>query len=247
MNKKFNPSKAIIPNTFTALNLLSGFFSIIFATKSDFTTASLFIFVAVFFDGFDGFVARMFKTSSKFGVELDSIADIVSFGVAPAILVYFSFLNQYGIWGIVVSSIYLLFGAFRLARFNSQLESIADKPDFTGLPIPVAALTIASYLIYTKPIPHLNPPEDMIALILMLVVSVLMVSNIKYFAMAKVKYINNKAKIIFSIVSILFIISFFLSQAKTVFYFFLLIVISGFINKKLEKYIFTKDYYLSQR
>ncbi len=244
---KFNPSKAIIPNTFTAFNLLSGFFSIIFATRSEFTTASLFIFVAVFFDGFDGFVARMFKTSSRFGVELDSIADIVSFGVAPAILIYFSFLSEYGTWGIVVSSIYLLFGAFRLARFNSQLETIEDKPDFTGLPIPIAALTIASYLIYTKPVPHLTPPQDLIALILMLVVSLLMVSNIKYFSMAKIKYINNKAKIIFSIITILFVISFFLSQAKTVFYFFLLIVISGFINSRLEKYIFTKDYYLSKR
>ncbi len=243
---KFNPSKAIIPNSFTAMNLLSGFFSIIFATKSDFTTASIFIFVAVFFDGFDGFVARMFKTSSRFGVELDSIADIVSFGVAPAILIYFSFLIQYGTWGIVVSSIYLLFGAFRLARFNSQLESIENKPDFTGLPIPVAALTIASYLIYTKPIPHLTPPEDLIALVLMLIVSVLMVSNIKYFSMAKIKYINLTTKIVFSIISILFIISFFLSQAKTVFFFFLLIVVSGFVNRKLEKYIFTKEY-LSRR
>jgi CDP-diacylglycerol--serine O-phosphatidyltransferase len=246
MKNRFNPSKAIIPNSFTAFNLLSGFFSIIFATKSDFTVASIFIFIAVFFDGFDGFVARLFKTSSRFGVELDSIADIVSFGVAPAVLIYFSFLNEYGIWGIVVSSVYLVFGAFRLARFNSQLETIEDKPDFTGLPIPVAALTIASYLIYTKPQISLTPPEDLIALILMLIVSILMVSNIKYFSMAKVKYINTPAKIIFSAVTILFIVSFFFSQAKTVFYFFLLIVVSGFFNSRLEKYIFTKKY-LSER
>ncbi len=246
MKNRFNPTKAIIPNSFTALNLLSGFFSIIFATKSDFTTASIFIFVAVFFDGFDGFVARLFKTSSRFGVELDSIADIVSFGVAPAVLIYFSFLNEYGTWGIIVSSVYLLFGAFRLARFNSQLDSIEDKPDFTGLPIPMAALTIASYLIYTKPITSLKSPEDLIALILMLIVSVLMVSNIKYFSMAKIKYINTSAKIIFSLISILFIVSFFFSQAKTIFYFFLLIVISGFFNSRLEKYIFTKTY-LSKR
>jgi CDP-diacylglycerol--serine O-phosphatidyltransferase len=246
MKNRFSPSKAIIPNSFTAFNLLSGFFSIIFATKSDFTVASIFIFIAVFFDGFDGFVARLFKTSSRFGVELDSIADIVSFGVAPAVLIYFSFLNEYGIWGIVVSSIYLLFGAFRLARFNSQLDTIEDKPDFSGLPIPVAALTIASYLIYTKPLTSLTPPEDLIALILMLIVSVLMVSNIKYFSMAKIKYINTSAKIIFSAITLLFIVSFFFSQAKTVFYFFLLIVISGFFNRRLEKYIFTKTY-LSER
>ena len=110
----------------------------------------------------------------------------------------------------------------------------------------MAALTIASYLIYTKPITSLKSPEDLIALILMLIVSVLMVSNIKYFSMAKIKYINTSAKIIFSLISILFIVSFFFSQAKTIFYFFLLIVISGFFNSRLEKYIFTKTY-LSKR
>jgi CDP-diacylglycerol--serine O-phosphatidyltransferase len=183
--KKINFTKAIFPNTFTAFNLLSGFFSIMFSAQNDLLLASYFIFVAVFFDATDGMVARMFNTSSKLGVELDSLADIVSFGVAPAILMYYSFLIKYEILGIIVASIYLIFGAFRLARFNSMLEDIKEKPDFNGLPIPMAALTLASYIILHNPKPHLVSPYDSIALITMFIVSVLMVSDLKYFSLAK--------------------------------------------------------------
>ena len=97
-------SKSIIPNTATALNIVSGFLSLIFASQNDFHTAALFIFIAAFFDLIDGLLARLTKTASMFGVELDSLADVVSFGVAPAFLIYQSYLIKYDIWGIVISS-----------------------------------------------------------------------------------------------------------------------------------------------
>ncbi|MCK5087939.1 MAG: CDP-diacylglycerol--serine O-phosphatidyltransferase, partial [Melioribacteraceae bacterium] len=134
-----NLSRSLLPNSATALNLFSGFLSIIFASNNNFHLAALFIFIAAFFDLIDGLLARLTNSSSKFGVELDSLADVVSFGAAPSFLIYKSYLFQYDFIGILISSLILIFGAFRLARFNVQLENIKTKLDFNGLPIPVAA------------------------------------------------------------------------------------------------------------
>ncbi len=236
--KKINFTKAFFPNSFTAFNLLSGFFSIIFAAQNELILSAIFIFVAVFFDATDGMIARLFKTSSRLGVELDSLADVVSFGAAPAILMYYSFLIKYETIGIVLASIYLIFGAFRLARFNALLESITEKPDFNGLPIPMAAMTIASYIILHKPNPFLFHPYDKVAIAIMLFVSVLMVSDLKYFSLAKFPKLRNSAQISISLGLLVFLISFFISNGETVFYFFAFLVLSGFFNSKIEKYLF---------
>lgn len=238
--KRFHPTKAIIPNSFTALNLASGFLSIIFASQSQFQIAIYLIFVAALFDAIDGAVARLFKTSSKFGVELDSLADVVSFGAAPSALFYYSFSFQYGFWGTIFSTIFLLFGAFRLARFNTMLDNINSKPDFKGLPIPMAALTFSSFMLWVNPNPTISNPYNYFAVGLFLILSVLMVSEIKYFAMSKLLSMNQPTKIIFLVITAGFVISVFITKGRSIFFYFLILVLSGFVNSKIEKYIFTK-------
>ncbi len=178
--KKFNLSKAIIPNSFTAGNLLCGFFSLIFSMNHDFNTAGMLILVGAVFDAVDGLVARLVGTSSVFGVELDSIADVVTFGVAPGFLIFSTFLKPLGLYGAFFSSLIPLFGAFRLARFNTQIEDLNIKIDFRGLPIPTTAIIIATFVLsfYSDNIELEKFFPVVIPVIIIL--SLLMISNVRY-------------------------------------------------------------------
>lgn len=140
----------LLPNLLTTGALFGGFYSIIAAIDGNFTVAALAIFVAMFLDGLDGRVARMTSTSSEFGKEFDSLSDMVSFGLAPAVVTYqwgVERLSEYGvIWerlGWAAAFLFVAAGAFRLARFNSNVIW-TDRRFFQGLPIPAAAATIAS-------------------------------------------------------------------------------------------------------
>jgi CDP-diacylglycerol--serine O-phosphatidyltransferase len=140
----------LLPNLLTTGALFGGFYSIIAAIDGNFTIAALAIFVAMFLDGLDGRVARMTSTSSEFGKEFDSLSDMVSFGLAPAVVTYqwgVERLSEYGaIWGRLgwaAAFLYVAAGAFRLARFNSNVVW-TDRRFFQGLPIPAAAATIAA-------------------------------------------------------------------------------------------------------
>jgi len=146
--KNINFSKAIIPNAFTAFNAVCGFLSIIYASQNEFRLAAMFIIAAAFFDLLDGIIARLLGTSSDFGVELDSLSDIISFGAAPAFLIYTGYLFQYDGLGIALSSLLLICGAFRLARFNVQVDDLKNKKDFKGLPIPISAVTYPDFCCY---------------------------------------------------------------------------------------------------
>ena len=197
-----NLSRSLLPNSATALNLFSGFLSIIFASNNNFHLAALFIFIAAFFDLIDGLLARLTNSSSKFGVELDSLADVVSFGAAPSFLIYKSYLFQYDFIGILISSLILIFGAFRLARFNVQLENIKTKLDFNGLPIPVAAITLASFILfYHNGLNIINPFSHLIIPSILLL-TLLMVSKIKYNTLPKIKYLTTFGKISVAFISI---------------------------------------------
>lgn len=193
--RKLNFSKNIFPNSATALNVFCGFVSIIYSSQNDFKMAAIFIFSAAFFDLLDGIIARLTRTSSSFGVELDSLADVVSFGVAPSFLIYKSFLIQYDILGILLSSLILLFGAFRLARFNIQLDDISTKLDFKGLPVPIAAIFIASIILFYHNSINIVKPFASLIIPSILILSFLMVSNIRYNTLPKVKYLNTFGKI----------------------------------------------------
>jgi CDP-diacylglycerol--serine O-phosphatidyltransferase len=133
----------LLPATITSIGLLSGFYSMVSAVTGHFEVAAVMIVIAFFCDGLDGRVARASRTSSQFGVEFDSLSDVIAFGVAPAMLAFSWALRPIGSIGIAVGGLYVLCGALRLARFNVQTAT-ADKSRFVGLPIPGAAIMIAS-------------------------------------------------------------------------------------------------------
>lgn len=191
MNRpRLTPS--VIPNLFTSLNMFCGFLSIISASEGNYIYSAWLIFTAAIFDALDGLVARLTNSSSELGVELDSLSDIVSFGVAPSFLLYKSFFSSLDTWGIILSAVPLIAGGFRLARFNIQLVGFS-KSFFLGLPIPSSALTIASFVLafyadgYPKPISDFITP-------MILVLSFLMVSNIRYETLPKISVKSIKEK-----------------------------------------------------
>lgn len=174
-------TRSIIPNLFTLVNLYMGFTAIIYISADDYSKAGLFILVAGIFDMLDGFVARLTKSTSEFGIELDSLCDAVSFGVAPSYMLYKVFFFQFHDIGILFASFPALAGVVRLARFNINLTSFEDKKYFTGLAIPSGALVIISYVIFyhrTNLIPE-NIKEITIFAV-SIVTSLAMVSRIKF-------------------------------------------------------------------
>jgi CDP-diacylglycerol--serine O-phosphatidyltransferase len=173
----------LIPSLFTAGNLMCGFFSIISTFNGDYKQAALFIIFAHLLDGVDGYAARLTRTTSQFGVEFDSLADVVSFGVAPAILVYYWALVPWGTWGWLAACTYVICGALRLSRFNVQAHGIA-KSHFVGLPIPAAAETINStYFMYYFWGGEGAPNRHVTLLLVIYGLAVLMVSNFHYFSL----------------------------------------------------------------
>jgi len=173
----------ILPNLFTASSIFVGVISIVEASKGNFVPASWLILLALVFDGLDGRVARMTNTTSQFGVEFDSLADIISFGIAPAMLLYFFIGNEFGRFGILVSALYVIFGAIRLARFNISTAK-TDPNVFIGLPIPTAAIFVSMWILLF----HKYTLENyaIVLLFLTLGIAVLMVSNFRYPSFKKV-------------------------------------------------------------
>ena len=231
--------KSYIPNAITAFSLLSGFLSIIFTSKGDFQLAAVMIFAASIFDLVDGIVARLLKTTSQFGVELDSLADVVSFGAAPSFLIYSFHFYKLNEIGIVISAMPLIFGAFRLARFNSQIVEIETKGDFKGLPIPLSAITIAMFVYYVHNNGEFYSPLYYVSVPLIILVSLAMVSNIKYSAFPKLNKTTLKGKPLYLILTIVGLVLTFITDGTALFYIFLCIVLFG-IFRHLFKKLFTK-------
>ncbi|MBA1420856.1 MAG: CDP-diacylglycerol--serine O-phosphatidyltransferase [Epsilonproteobacteria bacterium] len=175
----------ILPNLFTASSIFVGVISIVEASKEHFILASWLVLLALIFDGLDGRVARMTNTTSQFGVEFDSLADIISFGIAPAMLLYFFVGHEFGRFGILVSALYVIFGAIRLARFNISTAK-TDPNVFIGLPpIPTAAVFVSMWiLLFNK---YTLQDYGIILLFLALGVAILMVSNFRYPSFKKVQ------------------------------------------------------------
>jgi CDP-diacylglycerol--serine O-phosphatidyltransferase len=154
--------------------------SLLHASRGEFIAASWFIILAAGFDALDGVMARITKSSSEFGVEIDSLSDVVSFGAAPAFLVYQLSLFRLEGLGILISSLLMIFAALRLARFNVQLVGF-DKDHFVGLPVPASAITVASFTLSAwNDITGLDPAGVIALPWLTVVLSLLMVSKIPY-------------------------------------------------------------------
>ncbi|MBN1632646.1 MAG: CDP-diacylglycerol--serine O-phosphatidyltransferase [Ignavibacteria bacterium] len=200
-------AKKFIPSLFTILNAFCGFLSIIESSNSNFNSASLFIIYASIFDMLDGIVARILKTSSDFGVELDSLSDSISFGAAPSFLLYSIYFNELNSLGLFLASLTMIFAVIRLARFNVELVGY-EKDKFYGLPTPVAAITICTYIIlYHNKLFDIRT-SGIIITIISVILPLLMVSKLQYPVLPKLSVQSlKKNKIVFSIIVIFIIIS----------------------------------------
>ena len=176
-------TRSVVPNLFTAINMFSGFLSILSTSDGNYNYAAWLIFIAAIFDALDGLVARLTNSSSELGVELDSLSDIISFGAAPSFLLYKTYFYSFNTWGIIISSLPLIAGGFRLARYNIQLVGF-EKSFFLGLPIPTSALTIASFVLAFFNKGYKAPFSDFI-IPMVLILAYLMISNIRYETLPK--------------------------------------------------------------
>jgi CDP-diacylglycerol--serine O-phosphatidyltransferase len=201
-------TRAFVPSLFTVLNMFCGFLCIVHASNGEFITASWFILLAAGFDAFDGIMARITKSSSQFGVEIDSLSDVVSFGAAPAFLVYQMSLNHMGGAGILISSLLMVFAGLRLARFNAQLVGF-DKDHFVGLPVPVSAITIATFTqVFWSDVHGLDAAAATVLPWMAVALSLLMISKVKYDTLPRVsrRAINREPwKFVFLILAVVVI------------------------------------------
>ena len=183
----------ILPSLLTTGNLLAGFYSITLTLSGDFARAAVFVLVAHVLDGLDGRVARFTRTTSRFGIEYDSLADLVAFGVAPAVLAYRWALVPWGDWGWLAASLYVACGALRLARFNVQVDSV-EKRSFVGLPIPAAADVIAAVVLLYYYVGGAGATHKQATLLLLTyTLAALMVSNFRYFSFKELPFRRRQA------------------------------------------------------
>ncbi|EOE5692519.1 CDP-diacylglycerol--serine O-phosphatidyltransferase [Campylobacter upsaliensis] len=194
----------ILPNLFTAASAFLGIISIISSIHGDFEKALIYIILSLLFDGLDGRIARLTNTTSKFGVEFDSLADLVAFGVAPAVLFYTSIGVYYGKFGSLVAAFFVVFGAIRLARFNVTTGTY-EPSVFIGLPIPTAAIVSAIYT-YTYLSYDFLKAYGLLFVILQAILGILMVSNIRYPSFKKLNF--NRSSVLKVLVFLMILFSF---------------------------------------
>ena len=172
----------LLPNLITAGGIFAGFYVIIATTDGNYKTAAWFILLAAIFDGLDGKVARLTGTASKFGVELDSLADVISFGVAPGVLLYDWALRPFGKLGWLAAFLYVICGALRLARFNVQVSTVESRR-FVGMPIPAAACIVSTCVLLFYELGGTGTVRMISMVVLVFLLAFLMVSNIKYLSL----------------------------------------------------------------
>ena len=176
--KGFGRGIYILPNIFTSLNIFCGFYAIISAIDGKYIAAAIAIIIAVVFDILDGKIARATKTASRFGVEYDSLADLISFGLAPGLMIYLWALKPLGRIGWLAAFLFMTCGALRLARFNAQTGSISKY--FIGLPIPAAAGMAATTVLFCHRFDIAGNANPVVIMVMLYMLAFLMVSTIKY-------------------------------------------------------------------
>lgn len=197
----------LLPNLFTTGGLFAGFYAIIAAFRGDFESAPIAIFVAMVFDGLDGRIARITNTSSKFGQEYDSLADMVSFGVAPALVMFGWGLGDMGKFGWSAAFIYVACAALRLARFNTQIDT-ADKNYFTGLASPAAAGVLASmvWVCHDLGWEGASLPYELGVLMAVLtaITGILMMANVPYYSFKGIDFRGRVPFVVIFLVVLIF-------------------------------------------
>ena len=217
----------LLPNLLTTASLFIGFLGLTWAIQGDFSACALCILASCVFDGLDGKVARLTNSTSEFGVQLDSLADLVAFGVVPATMVYLWILTDFGRLGLMAAFLFMACGALRLARFNVQAATTSKK-HFVGLPIPAAACTLATLVLFTEFIPpeyfHLVVSKG--ALVLVYVLSFCMVSTIRFYSFKEISAF--KAHSFSWMVTAILLFSLVASRPKVLgFIFFMSYLVSG--------------------
>jgi CDP-diacylglycerol--serine O-phosphatidyltransferase len=221
----------LLPNIFTALSAFFGVMSVIASSQGRFEKAFLYIVFSLIADGLDGRVARLTNTTSKFGVEFDSLADLVAFGVAPSMMLFFAFGHDYGKFGALISGLYVVFGAIRLARFNVTTGEI-DPRYFIGLPIPTAAVVLGSWIMLDL---RYGGGFNFLILLGALFLAFLMVSNFRYPSFKKINL--NKSVALKALILIIILFSLiYLYPIETISVFLSLYAFYGFF-RGIFKYV----------
>lgn len=180
----------LLPTTLTLCGMFLGFYAIIASFKGDFIHAAWAVVIANIFDGLDGWVARVTRSTTKFGIELDSLSDLVAFGIAPAVLIYSWSLHSFGRLGWAAVFLYVICGTLRLARYNAQMGS-EERKTFSGLPIPGAAMVVTSFVLFYNAIWGGITGKSYLVLIMVFILAVLMVSTLRYHGL---KEVNPKSR-----------------------------------------------------
>ncbi len=195
----------VLPNLFTTANLFCGFYSIIASLKGLYEVAAISILIAMVFDALDGRIARMTHTTSRFGGEYDSLCDLVTFGLGPALLLYSWSLSSYGKWGWLAAFLFVVCGALRLARFNVQIGMI-DSRFFNGLPIPGGAATVATGVLLFYYLGFEGRFPDGSILVGTAALGLFMVSSIRYYSFKDLNIFSRKPFMSFVLIIVVLVI-----------------------------------------
>jgi len=215
----------VLPNLFTSASLFGGFYAIIASIQGRYEAAAIAIVISCVFDGLDGRIARITRTTSLFGKEYDSLSDLVAFGVAPGILAFQWALHSFGRLGWLAAFMYVICGALRLARFNVQKNTL-DVNSFKGLPIPSAACFIASAILLTSALNGIEKYKSLLIIVMIYTLSFLMVSSVDYLNFKKFDIRNQKPfNVLVSIILICLVIAY--RPKIMLFFIMLLYVLSG--------------------
>lgn len=231
------PKKGIylLPNSLTLCGMFCGFFAILSAINGNFLYAAWAIILANVFDGLDGWIARLTNTTTRFGIELDSLSDLVAFGVAPSVMMFKWALIPFNRLGWAVAFLYVACGALRLARFNVQTGTPGSKA-FKGMPIPAAATVLASIVIFYYEYRTGLPAKNVFLVIITILLSFLMVSTLRYHGLKEIDFRERKPFwVLIVFVIIMFII--FIHPSTAIFIFAMAYLFWGIIE---NIYLFIK-------
>jgi CDP-diacylglycerol--serine O-phosphatidyltransferase len=251
MSEKLKKGIYIIPSLFTCGNMSCGCLSVMASINGDLTEAAWFLILAIVFDMLDGRIARVTKTTSEFGVQLDSLSDLVSFGIAPSVMMYQLVLNSMGKIGMAIAVLFVLCSALRLAKFNVKAKEGIVHSCFMGLPTPASAGLLISFVLSyelfvadpgqsltVKTIPLLMknmPVFFKLMPIVMIILSLLEVSNVQYFSFKKIKLSKPKAFrfLVLVVLMILLVLAF---PQNVIFILFSLYALSGILGVGTKYY-----------
>lgn len=227
MEKESHSGIYLLPNLFTTASLFAAFYSLVASMKGQYEAAVIAMFIGMIADGLDGRIARLTNTQTAFGAQYDSLSDMVTFGVAPSILLYNLMLSQLGKIGWLVAFIYTAAVALRLARFNTQLET-ADKRYFQGLPCPPGAAVMASFAWVCYQNNWQSMPVVIVTAILALCIAGLMVSNFRYYSFKEIDF-KGKVPFLYILVMIVLFVAVAAEPASVLFIAFSVYAFSGVV------------------